>query len=335
MFRTLLTAALCLLMAGPAEAARKPKKPVEPESALSPALEKPVSALLQDISDLRAALLKVNYGRPNAAIRKVETIKAGMKESLNDLRQANAGEKEAAAKDAAVVAAAAALRGADLAAQGLQDGDRDQVKAGVELAGMAENDLVSLDAGGEEAALGGGGGGGSGGETYEIGPSLGMNLAYTTQKSSSNLNADVSASFPVTRAMDVGAGINLGLGLSESPGTSSGNMSYGLNAFTRYHFLEIFSKAPWIVPYVGAKFGLNFGYDWSYSGFNTSSTDSAGTSLGWQLGSLFFVNHKTALTLQLESSSGSSTSTPSGAGAKSSTSETSSLALSAGLRVMF
>jgi hypothetical protein len=219
-----------------------------------------------------------------------------------------------------------------MVSQGLQEGDEDQIDAGLKLGGMARSDLEGLDEGGAEAAEGGGGGGG--GNEYKIGPAMGGNVSLAGQTGGANMSADLSLSLPISQAMDLGIGGSLTGNSSESGGTgasssTSSSLGYGFNAFARYHFLELFAKASWIVPYVGVKVGINSNDNFSSSGYNVSETQSDSTTFGEQFGMLFFVNTKSAITTQLENSSVSSSSN----GASSP--GTSSLSFSMGVRQMF
>jgi hypothetical protein len=325
---------LCLLalvapvVAAPAK--RKAAKAAEPESALSPALAKPVSAALESLDALDEAAKHGGGKRPAAAIRKVDAVKADLKGALSAVREAKADDDESAAKDAAIVAVAAALRSADMVSQGLQEGDDDQVEAGLKLGGMARSDLEGLDEGGAEAAEGGGGGG----DEYKIGPSMGGNVSLAGQTGGANMSADLSLSLPISQAMDLGIGGSLTGSSSDNGGSgvsssTSANLGYGFNAFARYHFLELFARAPWIVPFVGLKMGINSSDNFSTSGYNVSETQSNSTTFGEQFGMLFFVNTKSAITTQLENSSVSSSSNG------TSSPGSSSLSFSMGVRQMF
>jgi hypothetical protein len=159
---------------------------------------------------------------------------------------------------------------------------------------------------------------------------LGGDVSLVSQGNSTNMSADLSFSYPVSQASDVGVGGTLSANSSSDGGTStSSGLGYGLNAFARYHFLQLFAKAPWIVPYVGLKLGLNFGSNFSDSSASVSETDSTSSTLGEQLGTLFFMTAKSAVTVQLENDHNSSSS----GGTSSPASDT--LTLSMGIRQMF
>jgi hypothetical protein len=325
--RSILILALAVL-AWPAAAAthQAGAKAKDADSELSPALAKPVEAALEGIQSLQEAAQKAKPKHPAAAIRRADAIKAGLKEALGQAREAKPDKDEAAAKDAAVVAIAAALRSADLVSQGLQDQDDDQVQTGLKLSALAQADLKRLD---EEGAVAPSAGGASAGD-FKIGPSLGGDVSLVSQGNSTNMSADLSFSYPVSQASDVGVGGTLS-GNSSSDGfsSSSSGLTYGLNAFARYHFLQLFAKAPWIVPYVGVKLGLNFSSNFSDSGSTVSESDSTSSTLGEQLGTLFFMTPKSAVTVQLENDRNSSAS----GGTSSPSSDT--LTLSMGIRQMF
>jgi hypothetical protein len=320
---------LALATVAPAAAAKKAAKAPEAESALSKALAQAVGKALDGLQAMQASAKQKK--RPAALLRQAEELKQDLKEQLERLRGAHVDDSEAASKDAAVVAVAAGLRAADLIASGLKDDDDDQLQAGYQLGEMAIGDLESLDEGGEEAALGGGDSGGGG---YEIGPSLGGDFALGSQTNAFNMSTNLSMSLPISQAMDLGAGFSLGLNSSDDGRNSSVATNLGFNAFTRYHFLQAFAQSPWIVPYVGAKLGWQGNDSSSLSSgggsYSASSSSSSGTSVGLQLGTLFFVNKKTAITAQVESSTSNSSS-----GAAGSPSSSSSLALSMGVRMMF
>jgi hypothetical protein len=187
--------------------------------------------------------------------------------------------------------------------------------------------LNNLEENGAQATAGGGG------EDYKIGPSMGGDVSLSSQGNSTNMSGNLSLSFPVGQALDLGIGGSLTANSSSSgSGTSSSTstgLGYGLNAFTRYHFLSLFQKSPWIVPYVGLKLGLSSNNTFSVQGTKITDTTTDSTSLGYSLGTLFFVSAKSAITAQIESSSSSSSSA--GASSPSST----SLTLSMGVRQMF
>ena len=328
MFKRSILIACLVALALPAFAARKSAKAKKAESALSAELAKPVQAALDSLQALDDAAKGGRPKRASAAIKRADALKADLKEALNQVRDAKPEKDEAAAKDAAVVAVAAALRAADLVSQGLQEEDGKQVQAGLKLGEMAQGDLRQLE---EEGAPAPGGGGGGGAATeYKIGPSIGANLALTGQTGGSNMSVDLSFSWPVAAAVDLGVGGSLSGSYSETgAGSYSETFGYGFNGFARYHFLELFNRAPWIVPYLGAKMGLNYSDNSGLSGGSFTETESTSTTLGGQLGVLFFVSAKSAITLQLEDDSNSSAS-----GGKSSPS-TNSWTLSLGARQMF
>ena len=254
MFKTIQCfAILCvfaLASSAPAATRKSVAKEKEAESALSPALAKPVAAALDSLQTLLDPAQKNKAKRPAAAIRRVDGLKADLKATLTQLREATVEKDEAAAKDAAVVAVASALRAADLVSQGLQEQDDDQVQAGLKLAALAQADLQGLDESGDETQ-----GATAASNDYKIGPSMGGNLSLSGQGASTNLSADLSISFPLSQALDLGVGASLSGSNSSSgsglQGSSSSSLGYGFNAFTRYHFLEVFAAAPWIVPYIG------------------------------------------------------------------------------------
>ena len=329
MFKRSILIICMLALALPALAARKStSKSKKAESALSAGLAKPVESALDSLQALDDAAKGGKPKRASTAIKRADALKADLKESLSQLRDAKPEKDEAAAKDAAVVAVAAALRAADLVSQGLQEEDSKQVQAGLKLGEMAQGDLRQLD---EEGAPAPGGGGGGGGATeYKIGPSIGANLALTGQTGGSNMSVDLSFSWPVAAAVDLGVGGSLNGSYSDTGSASYSTVfGYGFNGFARYHFLELFNRAPWIVPYLGLKMGLNYSDNSSLSAGTYSDTESTTTTLGEQVGILFFVSAKSAITLQLENDANSSTS-----GGKTSPS-TSSLTLSLGARQMF
>lgn len=331
MRKTIIIGACLVALASLGQAAAKKKaaaesKAEEAESSLSPALARPVDAAQQDLKDAVDAVKKGNSKRPTATVRKLEGLKDDLRDQLSKVREAKVDDEEAGAKDAAIVAVAAALRATDLAAQGLQEGDDDQLKTAEHLAEMADADLGNLQANGAQASAGSGGG------DYKIGPSFGGDVSLSGQGNSSNMSSDLSISFPIGQALDLGVGGSLTANSSGSSGSSSSTstgLGYGLNAFTRYHFLEVFSKAPWIVPYLGLKLGYNYNDSITVGTTTSSETESTSTSLGYQLGTLFFVSAKSAITAQIESSRSSTSS-----GGTSSPS-TSSLTLSMGVRQMF
>jgi hypothetical protein len=330
MLRRFVLIFFALSIVAPARAAQHKiasKKEKEADSELSSVLAKPVAAALDSLQALNEAVQRARPKHPAAAIRRVDAVKTDLKEALGQVREAKVDKDEAAAKDAALVAVAAALRAADMASQGLQEGDDDQVQASLKLGALAQADLKRLDDEGDAPPAVGGGTGAA----YKIGPSLGGDVSLVGQGNSSNMSADLSVSFPVSQAMDLGVGGSLS-GNSSSSATSSSTSSglgYGVNGFARYHFLQIFANAPWIVPYVGLKLSLSLNSSFSDSGASVTETDSTTTALGEQLGLLFFMSAKSAITVQLEndvnSSASNGTSSPS----------TDSLTLSMGARQMF
>lgn len=308
-------------------AAAKEEAPEEP--TLSRALAEPVDAADQDLKDAADAVSKSSAKRPAATLRKLQGFKDDLRDQLGKVRAAHVDEDEAGAKDAAIVAVSAALRAVDLAAQGLQDEDDDKLATAKNLGEMASADLNNLRQNGAQAQAGSGGGGGD----IKIGPSFGGDVSLAAQQSSTNMSADLSVSFPIGRAVDLGLGGSLSASSSESGSGSSSSTStglgYGINTFVRYHFLELFAKAPWIVPYVGFKVGLNSNESFSTQGLTVSDVTTNSTTIGYSLGTLFFVSAKSAITAQVESTTSASSS------AGKSSPSTGSITLSMGVRQMF
>lgn len=321
---------VCLMalasLAGAAKAKKSAAKEAADDSALSPALAEPVAAADQDLKDAAEAVKKGSSKRPAAAIRKLQGIKDDLRDQLGRVRAAKAEDDEAGAKDAAIVAVAAALRAVDLGIQGLQDGDDDKLETARHLGDLASGDLNNLEQNGAQAQAGGG-------EEYKIGPSFGGDVSLAAQETSTNMSADLNLSFPLSQAMDLGIGGSLNASSSSSgsgkSASSSTGLGYGLNTFARYHLLGLFSRAPWIVPYVGFKIGLNSNESFSTQGLTVSDTTTTSTTLGYSLGTLFFVSAKSAITAQVESTTSSSSS------AGSSSPSTGSITLSMGVRQMF
>jgi hypothetical protein len=290
---------------------------------LSPALAKPLAQALNSLKSLPEGVSK---NAAAAVAGRMEALKLELKTALGQLRKAKVSDGDAEAKDASVVAVAGALRAADLIGKGLKKGDPAQLQIGLSLAQLARADLEALQAPPVAAVAPI-----PKADGYTIGPSIGGNLAYTSQPSAMNAAADFSVSYPMTEASDVGLGLSVNATRSSSNNGGYYGARYSVDFFTRFHFLELFRAAPWVVPYVGAKMGVTMNRSSAYDASSSTAIDSGGDSFGFQAGTLFFISKKTAVSAQVEDSVETTQALSSSTRAVSN----GSLTLSLGLRMMF